>query len=411
MTEQIQSLIAASDFLDVIEAHRARINNPNLNVELSPYSFFCVKTGSELGSRAENSILFALKNTSKIQVQNQLYASFGLNVHFAWVQCDARSLDELQVNDPVGYACYCFAHITDRFYGLHGKARYENSYADKHWSLARANMLMQSCAPDYLMRLNLGLCKLLTFAPDTLRYIYRIIGNAAKTPEALALLALAGTLDRSIDQATDAALNGIGIAAAAIKRARFEDAPTSPSDMARGPSQIRLQKTGKRSIRSAEMEAERKRLAGEFAKLGDIFTDAHKETLARKELLHDTIKRGNNDYRKTPYYAKDAPRELTIDLSELENMTFSDAFNDEYEEDNEIEVRTISRTELPSEIAKREFYLKSAQAPNVPHSAVLDRIRAQVMARVEPIATVSAQPKPIDNSIVSGLRARFKVQS
>jgi len=359
---ELQGVIASSETLAAEKELSVRVNNPTLAVSIDPFAIFCAKTGAKIGIREKNSILEAIKMRGKIAIAEAIFSSHGLEVHPAWVKTDNKALDELQFKDPIGYACFCFNLLTARFYE---DPRIINGHAERYWSLARAHALLSQFGDDAWDDLCAHLCHLLTYTPDTFRYLSRLVGRSAQSSEQLALLACSGELIPAIKKAIDAAMTSLGHADYAIKRKRFEDIPNTPSEMAKGPSNIRMQKTSRRKLQKDEINHA-------YSALTDILAPLNQA--ARDERA-----------RMNGFTGEKRPVEINLnELASIEIDEFADP--DDWDEDDTVVVRRISRREIPSEIQKR-----IELGEQKPKSGLLQTIRAQSQAKTETITQTKTQ--------------------
>lgn len=227
---------------------------------ISPLLAYCSKTGQPCGQHDEGALRRAHEMHGAEYTEQFMYAVNTLGVHPLWLQCDSATLDQLQDKDPRGYAVYCFALITQRF-----NASKENAHlvkqeigrigTERYWSLARAFAILSLLHGPDLASLNANLARVLTYAPDTIRYLGRVLGKRATAPDALAILAVQGVLPQAIEQSIAATLSSIAAYRHAIREARtwngerwvyskplYETKPKTIADARRGPSQIKGQR-------------------------------------------------------------------------------------------------------------------------------------------------------------------------
>lgn len=363
--QQLQEVILSDDALDVLDLLTLQVNRENISVKIDPNFFFCNKTGHVVGKREISAILHSIKIHGTSHTTAALYNSHGLYVHPAWLRTDNVALDELQLHDALGYVTYCLGLMTDRYYkkAFASRLHYANANAERYWAIARANLILQALSEQDLNELAATCCELLTFAPDTLAYIHRVIGSLAFTPDALALMAVNHTLIAAMHRATDAALNSLGLANSAIKRAKFEDIPTTPADAARGPSNIRKQRRSRRKVQDAEV---------------DFFYRALMESGVLTDSTHQE--------RVKAYEANKAM--LNLNLDDLANLDL-DAMDDmeDDDDDNEVIVRRIP----VSMITGQAITTKAYQAPKA--TSALDRFRNKPL-EVGPVAPVETIKEP-----------------
>lgn len=328
--EQLQAVIISQEIIEACQAVSLHINDDAVPVEISPLGLYCQKTGHKIGMRDENSLFSLLKMHGKDYAIWSLYNATSLNVHPAWIDTAGDDLDLLIDSDPIGYACYCFGLMTAPFYQTQKNLDPKRSdWAERHWALARANALMNMNVAG-IDELNIALCRVLTFK-DAMPFFFRRIKKFGNAPDTLAILHASGELTDLINTAVNSALDSIGYAKSYIHRTRFIDIPTSPEDAARGPSNIRKQRASKRSVAEASM----------FGELAKLFTDSGLDLKAtnlpgsgawRKRIEENAAKREAAD---------DVMLSDLNELAKLSNLVFSD---DNDDEDNDVEFRTLPAT-------------------------------------------------------------------
>lgn len=361
--QEIQALIINDDLLDALDLVKLAISESE---ELNPLSIFCSKTGHEIGKRETNSLFECVKIHNKEHLISVLYNSHGLNVHPAWVQTDPASLDTLQLADPLGYAVYCLGLMTDQYYSaaFARKMSYQNAPAERHWAIARANARLRGMSENDLMELCASLCHLLTFAPETLNYTQRILGALANTPDTLATMARNKTLVPALNRAINSAMTAIGNFEIAWSRKKFEETPLTPSDMAKGPSQIRGQKRSRRKVISEEI----------------LFLEHKLSFLSLDGTLSPHAQRAKDN----------SPLHIDLaDLADLDLDAMEDEFDDDEDDDNEVIIRRIPR----SIITGAAIGTKSYQPPKPTSNSILARLAPKVIEPAQPLQ-VNLNPTP-----------------
>lgn len=373
--QEIQALIINDDLLDALDLVKLAISEGE---ELNPLSLFCSKTGHEIGKR-ENSTLFdCVKIHGKEYLISVLYNSHGLSVHPAWVQTDPATLDTLQMADPLGYVCYCLGLMTSEYYSASfaKKLNYQNSAAERHWAIARANARLRGMSEHDLMELSASLCHLLTFAPETLNYTRRILGAIAYTPDTLATMARNKCLVPALNRAISSAMAAIGNFEIAYERKKFEEIPSTPSDMAKGPSQIRGQKRSRRKVMSEEI----------------LFLEHKLSFLSLDGNLSAHMQRVKDS----------SPIKINLaDLADLDLDTMDEEFDDD--DDQEVIVRRIPRSIITGAAIGTNNY----QPPKPATNSILARLTPKAIEPAQPLQ-VNLNPAPIvqasGNSILSRLK-------
>lgn len=335
-SQQIQAVIISQDTIEMLAELDTLINDSTLGVTIPSLGLFCQKTGHLIGNRNENSIYSLIKICGK-DVAGNLYNATSLCTHPAWIHTDPESLDDLMVSDPIGYACYCFGLLTIPFYQTKkNESPLLQPWSEKYWAMARANALLNAKGVAGLDKLNHALVRCLTFIPDSTQYLFRRIKKFAQTPDQLALLHCSGELTALLHEATNKALDSLGMSDAWIKRTRFIDIASTPEDAARGPSNVRKQKLSKRTVAEASM----------FAELSKLFKDEGLDIL-------ETMKAntpGTTAWR-AKYMSREQLREVEqmADLEELAKISNLVSFSDDAEEDdNSVEIRAMGVRNEPS---------------------------------------------------------------
>lgn len=269
--EQIQAVIASQNIIECITELHDFVNDETLGVTIPPLGLFCQKTGALIGERAQISLFSLHKLCGKEAIVGNLYGATSFNVHPAWIVTTGEALDDLMEQDPVNYACYCFGLITNQFYQTsRNKDQRRKPWAEKYWSMARANALMLARGVGGIDELNLELHRALIYAPDTLTYIFKRVRSFAETPDALAQLAVSGDLMPILRDATDKVTSSIGMANIFIKQTRYVDIALSAADAARGPSNMRKQKRTKRDIAETAMMVELQKMFQDVGGFGYV---------------------------------------------------------------------------------------------------------------------------------------------
>lgn len=280
--EDIQAVIISQDIIDGIASLANHVNDDAIEVRIDPRALTCQKTGHVIGFRDENSLFSLMKIWGKEHFVGTIYHATSLNTHPSWIYTNGENLDILIEADPVGYACYCFNLITEQFYqSSRNLDRKRLPAIERHWSLARANALLIARGIGELAELNGELCRFLTYAPDTKTYLFKQIKEFGKSADMLAVLAVSGELTGLLRTATEKALAGIGRASYAIngvdivdhrnrlkKVGLIDEIYRTPADAARGPSNIRRQKSSARDIKEATLFDELSKLFGGLERKG-----------------------------------------------------------------------------------------------------------------------------------------------
>jgi hypothetical protein len=322
----------AADMLSAMADLTVRINSPAFpQVKLDPAHLYCSKTGQRVGMRDSASILQAIAIRGRENFVADAYAAHGTNVHPAWINTTGPLLDEMLDKDPVGYAAFTLGLIVNKYVTKPLRYNREQIAAD-HWALARAYAIIRQANMSELdlLELNYKCCELLTFGEHAIRLIVKQIGDRAKSPDSLANLAVQNLLQPLMAEAIQKACNSHRDFAYASHRQRFEDAPSSPADAARGPSNIRKQRRSKERVRVAQMAA----VFDSFGLHKDFTNDgaARRNAKAQSASIFDTL---------TP---RDMPQGLDIlaslDFSKVQAKPEIDE-TDEYE----VEINTISHAE------------------------------------------------------------------
>jgi hypothetical protein len=326
--DELNAVIFASDLAEKLLEFKTQVNDPLLGIEIEPLKLYCQKTGHIIGQRDENSLFSLIKFKGKDAIVQTLYNSVSLNCHPAWVETNGKDLDCLIDNDPIGYAVYCFGLITAQFYqNSKNTDRKRQPWCERYWAMARANALLTQRGIGELAELNIELCKLLTYAPDTMQYLFKRARKFAQTPDQLALLACTGELTPLLKQCVNRALDYIGQTDTYITKTRFVDYANTPADAARGPSNIRQQKASKKNVVEAGMYAE---LMRGFESAVPGF---------KKTILENTP--GTGAWRekfRSNTAAKEA--EMMADYAAFGGTNFDLGLNDDVE-DNAVEVREL----------------------------------------------------------------------
>lgn len=346
---EVADTVAASGMMIALGKLRLLINDLSLpHVKLDPLTVYCNKTGQPIGARHTDAIFDAIKIHGEDAFFNDAMSAHGLNTHPAWINTNGISLDRLMEAQPVAYAAYCLGTICDKF--TNKPAHYDrNAIAKHHYARARAyTVMMQDTAFNTydaalmqtpVMDLNFKLVELMTFAPDTVRYIVARLGDKAKSADQLALLATQGKLSQIITDAIETAMQQFTSFGAAVqeknRRQKFEDTPTSPADAARGPSHIRQQDRSKSRVKNRQKINKIMQDFGEFG-FGQLLNDGERAMRANMD----------NDWRNVAK-AQAKPRAITIDTDMLAmlDMRHVDARDTEEFDEYEVEVRVISRAE------------------------------------------------------------------
>lgn len=326
-TEQLQLVIQSSDMIEELASLHELINDPTLGVEIEPLKIYCQKTGHIVGARDQNSLFSLIKIKGKNAIIPSLYNATTLSVHPAWIETSGENLDRLINDDPIGYAVYCFGLITSGFYqNAKNTDKKKYPWIERYWALARANALLTQRGIAGLDALNIELCKLLTYAPDTQSYLFKRAREMAKTPDMLAMLHCSGELTELLRDCTNRYLAAIQSHEYYIHKTRFVDYAATPADAARGPSNIRQQKASKRDIKEAS----------EFAELTKLFGDAG---LDIREMMRANTP-GTNAWKAR--LASNTKAEMLADLIEIGGTNLDNVFDAVEVEDNEVEINRLS---------------------------------------------------------------------
>lgn len=329
-TEQLQLVIQSSDMIEELASLHDLINDPTLGVEIEPLKIYCQKTGHIVGSRDQNSLFSLIKIKGKNAIIPSLYNATTLSVHPAWIETNGENLDKLINDDPIGYAVYCFGLITSGFYqNSKNTDRKRQPWIERYWAMARANALLTQRGIAGLEALNIELCKLLTYAPDTQSYLFKRAREMAKTPDMLAMLHCSGELTELLRDCTNRYLAAIQSHEYYIHKTRFVDYAATPADAARGPSNIRQQKASKRDIKEAS----------EFAELTKLFGDAG---LDIREMMRANTPNTNAWKARLVSNTKAKEAEMLADLIEIGGTNLDSVFDAVEVEDNEVEVNRLS---------------------------------------------------------------------
>lgn len=340
-SEELQAVIISNDIVEMSAELNTLVNEPELGIEISGLDLFCQKTGHKIGTRNENSI-FALVKICGKDVAGNLYNATTLNVHPAWIDTDEESLDALINSDPIGYACYCFSLITSQFYQTKkNESPKLGAWAERYWSLARANKILSERGTDNLEQLNEALARLITFMPISAQhlyegkihlsretsYIFKHIREKIKSPDQLALLHVSGDLINILHNATNDCLDSLGRADAWIKRTRFIDIAATPEDAARGPSNVRRQNISKRKIEEASL----------FAELASLMKREGLDTQIKQENLVGSTAWRAKYMSAQQLRESELATELTA-LAEVTNLALPETMEDD-SDDYKIETR------------------------------------------------------------------------
>lgn len=373
-SEQIQNVIISSDMIEQIEKLREAINDPVTGVEIEPLKIYCQKTGHIIGARDENSLFSTMKISGKNDFLSSLYHAVTLSVHPAWINTSGPDLDRLIEQDPIGYACYCFGFITAQFYqNSHNSDRKRQPWIERYWAMARANALLTQRGIAELPALNEELCKFLTYANDhenknnPKSYLQRRIGEFAKTPDMLAMLAITGELTELLRDCTNKALAAIGMTQKYINATRFVDYAATPIDNARGPSNIRQQKRSKRELSDAK----------EFGELSKLFEDSG---LDLRSMIMANVP-GTSKFRER-IAEENAKREADMlqDLITIGGTNLDNLLEEDDSDDNAVEIHTLAvlhenNNELSTVHNETQSSIITTTITQKPMSA-LERIRA-----------------------------------
>ena len=343
--EELQAVIINDAILEAVSDLSLIVNDETLGVTIPPLGLYCQKTGAQIGQRTENSLFSIAKIHGKNAIIPALYNSVSLNTAPAWLWTNETHLDKLMVQDPIGYAVYCFGLITAQFYQTQKNTdKKRQPFAERYWAMARSHALLTAKGTAELDALNLELVKILTYMPDTTAYLFRRIRKFAQTPDSLAMLHCTGELIELLREATNRALDSLGRADAYIKRTRFVDYALTPEDAARGPSNVRRQKASKTSVKEATA----------FAELAKLFEDAG---LSVKDTI--TLNTPGTGAWKEKFAGQQAAKdaEMLEDISNLAGTNWDLGLLEENEEteDNSIEVRQIAIPETVEIVTELEI--------------------------------------------------------
>lgn len=329
--QELQAVIISQDMVEEISALSLIVNDQTLGVEISPLKIYCQKTGHIIGSRDENSLFSLVKIKGKNSIIPSLYNGTTMSVHPAWIETNGECLDILINDDPIGYACYCLGLITAQFYqNSKNSDRKRLPWIERYWAIARANALLTQRGVSGLTELNIELCKLLTYAPDAPNYFFKRVRKLGQTPDMLAMLHCTGELTALLKDCVNRCLRDIGQAEQYIQRTRYVDYAATPADAARGPSNIRQQKASKREVKEAGM----------FAILSDLFKDSGLDI--RQTIMNNTPGTGAWKARVASNAAAKEAKMLQ-DLQSFGGTNLDFSLEDEEEDDNSVEVRTLAR--------------------------------------------------------------------
>jgi hypothetical protein len=340
--EQINAVVINNDMLEALQSLTACINSDEIPVQISPLGMFCQKTGHLIGNRTENSLFSLVKQHGRDYAIWALYNCTSLNVHPAWIETNETDLDALANSDPIGYACYCFGLLTAQYYqNKRNRDPKKLDGSERYWAMARANALLHEKGVHDLEELNIALCRVVSFMPGATNALYNETQAFANAPDTLALLHCSGELIEKLNNAVNAALDSIGYSKLWVKSTSLIDIPTTPETAARGPSNVRRQKTSKRSIAEASMFFEMEKL---FAEAG----------LNLPETIGANTP-GTSAWRKK-WAAKATARQeeqeniMIADFAELAKISNLALFSDDDAgdpEENTVEVRTMSNWTPP----------------------------------------------------------------
>lgn len=330
--EQLQAVIIASDTVESLADLSSVINDDALGVKIDPLGLYCQKTGAQIGTRSETSIFSFFKIHGKNDFIRALYNSTGLSVSPAWIETNGDDLDVMLTADPIGYAVYCFGLMTAQFYVSKNNQNPKlQPWSERHWAMARANALLQAKGVAELTELNLELCRFIGYMPDTTNYLFRKLRKYAQTPDQLALLHCSGELIALLRDTINKTLDSLGHADMWIKRTRFIDIAATPGDAARGPSNIRKQKTSARKIKEDTM----------FFEMQAMFKDAGIEF----DGLPGTTKWREKYMNPERIAAQEAKEEEMLtdlrELAKLTNLALPEGL-DEEDDDQTVEVHSLA---------------------------------------------------------------------
>lgn len=371
-SEQLQTVIQSQEMIEEIASLNILINDPTLGVEIEPLKIYCQKTGHIVGQRDQNSLFSLIKMKGKNAIIPSLYNATTLSVHPAWIETNGETLDQLIDSDPIGYACYCFGLITSGFYQTaKNQDRKRQPWIERYWAMARANALLVQRGIAGLDQLNIELCKLLTYAPDTQSYLFKRARKMAETPDMLAMLHCSGELTELLRDCTNRCLAAIQSTDHYIQKTRFVDYAATPADAARGPSNIRQQKASKRDVKEATMFAELAKLFGESG------------------LKIDSVNMvdGTKRWKQIVSVSKTKEAEMLADLMEFGGTNLDNVFDAAETEDNEIEVNSLpmKTDETPDEPQTSTHTTTSAQI-------TIQQLPAELQQAKQIISTMPIRP-------------------
>lgn len=403
-TQDIQDVIAAATVPDILEILKSAIENPMFPAGISPLSLTCAKTGNIVGFRDEKSVQTLARINGPSFTLDALFYAHGNAVAPHWLFTDGKSLDALMDADTIGYICYCLNSLTKRFYEEPAIKRGDlrKAMATRHWALARANSFLTQAnlAQDVLENVALSLCGALTYQTETFQVLTRILGKRAKSPDAMALLIIQGELPDMLEMAIDAAYYSLQQAAYAgtkrsirhhvmkkwpdkeahfqvmayeIYRGMYQEIPSTPEDMAKGPSNIRLQNPSRLRVKQ---DRRRQQMDVYEQLLGHFFKD---ETTSGEPIVPLNV---SSLSARLAIGISDVPD--AEDLGILANMTLDDLAMFADVGANEVEVRVMT----PQDVADYE-----AEKPVTLHE----------------LAEEPAVPIAVENSMAARLRARLKL--
>lgn len=420
---EIERAIIAAEIREILTTYSAKINADIERIKLSPLTIYCAKTGQPIGNVSRESLETVLAIHGRERCEDILLNS-NLNAHHpAWHFVDNVSLDRLMSKDPQGYAVYCLNVLCN----IMGKAKHirAETYTETHWQLARAWQYLTFLSPLQLDALNDALCACITFSPHAFERLLlgKEIAKHARQADKLAKLAIDGTLVPALEKAVETAMEILhrwGIEEQAKRREiqrLYDNRPKTPWELANGPSPIRMQKRARRHVeRQAQIKLETEFSLGLMSFMSETRMPKN-NWLARKV----------NALTK----AKSQPLgETALDLSEvseLGNFEFNETFDDNGEDDNRVEMRTISHEELRAmrgeQITPPHVTLQSSlpETPPlaplktatevIPTITIQERIARnkakQEAAKLAEMAKVEAEkPKEIGKAIWARLQAR-----
>lgn len=363
--QDIQDVING-DALNTIRTELSElVNDPQIETQINPFDLFCQKTGWKIGERNENSLLLLIKVCGRENdLTPNLYNGTSFNVHPAWLDTSPECLDDLMEADPLGYACFCFDILTKDFYQSN-RNKNPTLYpsADRYWALARANALMQERGTHQLVELTHELANAISFMPDAAAHLFNAIQKIGNTADILARLHCEGTLISTLRDSVGRVINSIGVNRAFtkewIKRTRYIDLALSVQDANRGPSNVRRQKVSKRKLEDALMFSEIDKLFTASG-LGDSLLASH----------YPSGRAATDSLANRLAARREREAELAIGIAALEgftNLSFSDDADDE---NNDVEVRIISKEEMDAEIETAYAH----EVPISPQGQILQNI-------------------------------------